>query len=130
MSETDPLGSQSGDTEAEDISDETEAEWEIARKAGGSRSKVALIWELAGFLHSARGLAVEIAESSGLDEKCGYERMASQLEELAATAQATAGEGKSLSAVRAIKRWAINYCKMNAHQNFFVSGPLIIWSPK
>ena len=110
MSETDPLGSQSGATEAEDTGDETEAEWEIESKAGGSRSKVALSWELAGLLRAARGLALEIAESSGPDEKCGYERMASQLEELAATA----GEDNSLSAVRAIKHWAIIYCKLTA----------------
>ena len=90
MSETDPLGSQSGDTEAEDISDETEAEWEIESQAGGSRSKVALRWEHAGLLRSARGLAVEIAESSGPNEKCGYERMASQREKWAGTAAATA----------------------------------------
>ena len=92
MSETDPLGSQTWTTEAENIADETEAEWEweIENKAGGSRRKVALRWELAGFLRSARGLAVEIAESSGPDDKCGYERMASQLEEWAGTAAATA----------------------------------------
>ena len=71
MSETDPLVFQSGDTEAEDSGDETEAEWEIASKAGGSRSKVALIWEFAVLLRSARGLAVEIAEISGPNEKCG-----------------------------------------------------------
>ena len=101
MSETDPLGSQSWATEAEDIAGETEAEWEIENKAGGSRGKVASRWELAGLLRSARGLAVEIAESSGPNEKCGYERMASQLGEWAGTAAANRSSRRMPSAARA-----------------------------
>ncbi|MDA8583449.1 hypothetical protein N9L68_04430 [bacterium] len=115
MSEADPLAvagltqAAVALTEAEDIADETDAEWEIESQAGGSRSKAALSWELAGLLRSACGLAVEIAESSGLDEKCVYLGMASQPEEWAATAAATAAADECRARDERIWRWANIY---------------------
>ena len=92
----------------------------------GEQAQVAMRWELGGVLRSARGLAVEIAESTGIDEKCGYERMASQLEEWAGTAAATEEADECESQRQWFWCWANIYVVINykrAINYSVVTGP-------